>query len=188
MVAVWQASRLDDLRALRRRRKKKKWWKQHNSHSLSHSLTHSLSLSLSPVSQTSTVNFICGIQHAAWAFTNGCLPTPHVHRCLALRGELTIRGVNRHEHDPKKGHVVPRQSMISEPLLNALFALRLKTQRSKQTLSRWPRLSEDIELMKQNNFNAVRCAHYPLLASHCTSHSGQLHLCLPQQRNQMACL
>ncbi|CAJ1338284.1 unnamed protein product [Effrenium voratum] len=53
-------------------------------------------------------------------------------RLLLNGSELTIRGVNRHEHDPKKGHVVPRQSMIS-----------------------------DIELMKQNNFNAVRCAHYP---------------------------
>lgn len=46
--------------------------------------------------------------------------------------EVTLRGVNRHEHDPKDGHVVSRESM-----------------------------EEDIRLMKAHNFNAVRCAHYP---------------------------
>eukprot|EP00930_Biecheleria_cincta_P030961 TRINITY_DN21459_c0_g3_i1.p1 TRINITY_DN21459_c0_g3~~TRINITY_DN21459_c0_g3_i1.p1 ORF type:complete len:1349 (+),score=180.65 TRINITY_DN21459_c0_g3_i1:346-4047(+) len=52
---------------------------------------------------------------------------------LLLNGqELTIRGVNRHEHDPRKGHYVTHESMI-----------------------------EDIRLMKSSNFNAVRCAHYP---------------------------
>lgn len=53
-------------------------------------------------------------------------------RLLLNGSELTIRGVNRHEHDPRNGHVVDRESMI-----------------------------KDIQLMKQNNFNAVRCAHYP---------------------------
>jgi len=52
---------------------------------------------------------------------------------LCLNGQpLLIRGVNRHEHHPKMGHVVTDQDMIN-----------------------------DIKLMKQNNFNAVRTAHYP---------------------------
>ena len=53
-------------------------------------------------------------------------------RLLLNGSELTIRGVNRHEHHPQKGHVVDRESMV-----------------------------QDIMMMKQNNFNAVRCAHYP---------------------------
>eukprot|EP00927_Polykrikos_kofoidii_P079630 TRINITY_DN76423_c0_g1_i1.p1 TRINITY_DN76423_c0_g1~~TRINITY_DN76423_c0_g1_i1.p1 ORF type:complete len:1270 (+),score=188.45 TRINITY_DN76423_c0_g1_i1:93-3902(+) len=52
---------------------------------------------------------------------------------LLLNGrEVTLRGVNRHEHDPVTGHVVGRDTMM-----------------------------EDIRLMKLNNFNAVRCSHYP---------------------------
>ncbi|USN99305.1 MAG: DUF4981 domain-containing protein [Phycisphaeraceae bacterium] len=43
-----------------------------------------------------------------------------------------IRGVNRHEHDPMRGHAVTLEGM-----------------------------KQDIELMKQNNFNAVRTCHYP---------------------------
>eukprot|EP00929_Paragymnodinium_shiwhaense_P078999 TRINITY_DN41006_c0_g1_i1.p1 TRINITY_DN41006_c0_g1~~TRINITY_DN41006_c0_g1_i1.p1 ORF type:complete len:1244 (+),score=201.97 TRINITY_DN41006_c0_g1_i1:43-3774(+) len=56
-------------------------------------------------------------------------------RCgrLLVNGKaVTLRGVNRHEHDPKTGHVVSRESML-----------------------------DDIRLMKAHNFNAVRCAHYP---------------------------
>jgi len=45
---------------------------------------------------------------------------------------VLFRGVNRHEHDPDLGQVVTRRRMI-----------------------------EDIRLMKQNNINAVRTAHYP---------------------------
>ncbi len=45
---------------------------------------------------------------------------------------VTIRGVNRHEHDPEHGHVVSEASML-----------------------------EDVRLMKQLNVNAVRTAHYP---------------------------
>ena len=45
---------------------------------------------------------------------------------------ILIKGTNRHEHDPVTGHVVSRESMIN-----------------------------DIKLMKQNNFNAVRTSHYP---------------------------
>eukprot|EP00971_Amphidinium_carterae_P260561 5169579-Amphidinium_carterae.1 len=52
---------------------------------------------------------------------------------LLLNGTpLTIRGVNRHEHHPQHGHFVDRASML-----------------------------QDIQLMKQNNFNSVRCSHYP---------------------------
>ncbi|NVK52371.1 MAG: DUF4981 domain-containing protein [Flavobacteriaceae bacterium] len=45
---------------------------------------------------------------------------------------IYIRGVDRHETDPFTGHVVSRASM-----------------------------EKDIKLMKQNNINAVRSAHYP---------------------------
>ena len=45
---------------------------------------------------------------------------------------LTVRGVNVHEHDPMRGH------MVSPQLLEA-----------------------DVKLMKRNNFNAVRTSHYP---------------------------
>ena len=45
---------------------------------------------------------------------------------------ITIRGVNRHEHDPETFHVISEESM-----------------------------RRDIELMKQNNINAVRLSHYP---------------------------
>ncbi|MBL4604859.1 MAG: beta-galactosidase, partial [Flavobacteriaceae bacterium] len=45
---------------------------------------------------------------------------------------IYIRGVDRHETDPFTGHVISRASM-----------------------------EKDIQLMKQNNINAVRSAHYP---------------------------
>ena len=45
---------------------------------------------------------------------------------------ITIRGVNRHEHDPETFHVVSRASM-----------------------------ERDVQLMKQNNINAIRTSHYP---------------------------
>jgi beta-galactosidase len=52
---------------------------------------------------------------------------------LCVNGKpLLIRGVNRHEHHPENGHAVCEIDMIA-----------------------------DIKLMKQNNFNAVRTAHYP---------------------------
>lgn len=52
---------------------------------------------------------------------------------LKLNGKpVLIRGVNRHEHDPELGHVMTEASML-----------------------------QDIKLLKQNNFNAVRTAHYP---------------------------
>jgi len=45
---------------------------------------------------------------------------------------IKIKGVNRHEFDPVKGHVIPREMMLL-----------------------------DVKLMKQNNINAVRTSHYP---------------------------
>jgi len=52
---------------------------------------------------------------------------------LCINGQpLTIKGVNRHEHDQHNGHVVSEAQML-----------------------------EDIRLMKQSNINAVRCSHYP---------------------------
>ncbi|MFL7794750.1 MAG: glycoside hydrolase family 2 TIM barrel-domain containing protein [Anaerolineae bacterium] len=45
---------------------------------------------------------------------------------------VVFRGINRHEHDPDTGHTVTVESMI-----------------------------EDIKLIKQLNFNAVRASHYP---------------------------
>jgi len=52
---------------------------------------------------------------------------------LLVNGKpVILKGVNRHEHDPKTGHVISVSSMI-----------------------------EDIRLMKQNNINAVRTCHYP---------------------------
>ena len=44
---------------------------------------------------------------------------------------VTIRGVNRHEHDPKTGHLADK------------------------------RIKEDILLMKANNINTIRTSHYP---------------------------
>lgn len=52
---------------------------------------------------------------------------------LQINGKpITIRGVNRHEHDAKNGRVITKELMI-----------------------------KDIELMKKFNINAVRCSHYP---------------------------
>ena len=45
---------------------------------------------------------------------------------------ILLKGVNRHEHDPITGHVISEEAMIL-----------------------------DIKMMKENNFNAVRTAHYP---------------------------
>lgn len=52
---------------------------------------------------------------------------------LKLNGKpLLIRGTNRHEHHPEQGQVMDEATMV-----------------------------RDIQLMKQHNFNAVRCSHYP---------------------------
>ncbi|WP_145573509.1 beta-galactosidase [Yersinia alsatica] len=52
---------------------------------------------------------------------------------LKVNGKaVLIRGVNRHEHHPQTGQAIDEESML-----------------------------QDIILMKQHNFNAVRCSHYP---------------------------
>lgn len=52
---------------------------------------------------------------------------------VAVNGRpITLRGINRHEHDPETFHVISEASM-----------------------------RRDMELMKRNNFNAVRTSHYP---------------------------
>ena len=52
---------------------------------------------------------------------------------LCINGQpLLIRGVNKHEHDPDTGHTESLE-----------------------------RVERDLKLMKQHNFNAVRCSHYP---------------------------
>ena len=52
---------------------------------------------------------------------------------LYLNGKsIILKGVNRHEHDPDHGRAVPYKTMI-----------------------------QDIEILKQNNINAVRTSHYP---------------------------
>ncbi len=52
---------------------------------------------------------------------------------LLVNGKkITLKGVNRHEHDPLTGHVISEESMIN-----------------------------DIRLMKKLNINAVRTCHYP---------------------------
>ena len=48
---------------------------------------------------------------------------------------VLIKGVNRHEHDDRTGHVISEESII-----------------------------RDIKLMKQSNINAVRLGHYPNIA------------------------
>ncbi|MGE0481632.1 MAG: glycoside hydrolase family 2 TIM barrel-domain containing protein [Phycisphaerae bacterium] len=52
---------------------------------------------------------------------------------LLVNGQpIVLRGVNRHEHDPDSGRVVPYARMV-----------------------------QDAELLKRNNINAVRTSHYP---------------------------
>jgi len=54
-------------------------------------------------------------------------------RELLVNGKAVLfKGVNRHDHDPDHGKAVPHERMV-----------------------------QDVELMKQFNFNAVRTSHYP---------------------------
>ncbi|MCL3780568.1 DUF4981 domain-containing protein [Prolixibacteraceae bacterium JC049] len=53
-------------------------------------------------------------------------------RFLVNGKAIYIKGVNRHEHDPDKGHVIDERSRLL-----------------------------DIKLMKENNINTVRTCHYP---------------------------
>ncbi len=51
---------------------------------------------------------------------------------LVNRRPIMVKGVNRHEHDERRGKSVTEEGMLA-----------------------------DIYLLKQLNFNAVRCSHYP---------------------------
>ena len=51
---------------------------------------------------------------------------------LVNRRPIMIKGVNRHEHDERRGKAVTEEGMLA-----------------------------DVLLLKQLNFNAVRCSHYP---------------------------
>ena len=52
---------------------------------------------------------------------------------LLVNGQpILIKGVNRHEHDPKTGHVVSKEDML-----------------------------KDVQIFKEYNINAVRTCHYP---------------------------
>ncbi len=52
---------------------------------------------------------------------------------LVVNGQpILLKGVNRHEHDPKLGHVMTKEMML-----------------------------KDVKLMKEFNINAVRTSHYP---------------------------
>ena len=71
--------------------------------------------------------------HEATAHRVGMREIEIADRQVLINGAAVLfRGVNRHEHDPELGHAITIESMV-----------------------------EDIRLMKQNNFNAVRTSHYP---------------------------
>ena len=84
---------------------------------------YTLTLALSTQSQVSEF----------YSFQVGFRDTRIIDGQLCLNGRpLLIKGVNRHEHDERTGHVITVESMI-----------------------------EDIQLMKSYNINAVRNSHYP---------------------------
>ena len=56
-----------------------------------------------------------------------------INKQVCINGKpILFKGVNRHEHDMKTGHVISEASML-----------------------------QDIEIMKKNNINSVRTSHYP---------------------------
>ena len=74
-----------------------------------------------------------GILQESFAHRFGFRTVEMKNGMLQLNGvPILLKGVNRHEHDPKKGRSVTYEGM-----------------------------KEDIRLMKQFNINAVRCSHYP---------------------------
>ncbi len=54
------------------------------------------------------------------------------HSLLVNDTPITIKGINRHEHDPKNGRAITVE-----------------------------RIERELKLLKDHNFNAIRCAHYP---------------------------
>ena len=72
----------------------------------------------------------------AWQYISrkiGFRSTEYKDGNILINGQpVLFKGVNRHEHDPVKGHVISRESML-----------------------------QDIKLMKEFNINALRMSHYP---------------------------
>jgi len=67
------------------------------------------------------------------AFDIGFRAVEIINGQLCINGSpILVRGVNKHEHDPVHGHWESLEAV-----------------------------ENDLRLMKQNNFNAVRCSHYP---------------------------
>ena len=54
------------------------------------------------------------------------------HDLLVNESPITLKGVNRHEHDPKSGRAITVE-----------------------------RIERELKLLKEHNFNAIRCSHYP---------------------------
>ncbi len=54
------------------------------------------------------------------------------HSLLVNDTPITLKGINRHEHDPKNGRAITVE-----------------------------RIERELKLLKNHNFNAIRCAHYP---------------------------
>lgn len=100
---------------------------------------------------------------------------------LVNKRRIWVRGVNRHEHDPLRGKAVTEASMLQVWCLLTVFLPSTSLdQRSTscmlvqqaamcrlllQASLRCPQFSniilQDVKLMKQLNFNAVRTSHYP---------------------------
>ena len=59
---------------------------------------------------------------------------------LVNRRPILVKGVNRHEHDERRGKAVTEAGML-----------------------------EDVQLLKRLNFNAVRCSHYPNAVRWCAA-------------------
>ncbi len=53
-------------------------------------------------------------------------------RLLVNETPITLKGINRHEHDPKNGRAITVE-----------------------------RIERELKLLKEHNFNAIRCSHYP---------------------------
>ncbi|MEM1335888.1 MAG: glycoside hydrolase family 2 TIM barrel-domain containing protein, partial [Actinomycetota bacterium] len=74
-----------------------------------------------------------GVIHEVTAHRVGVREVEIANRQVLINGKpVLFRGVNRHEHEPDTGHAVTMEGMVN-----------------------------DVRLMKQHNFNAVRTSHYP---------------------------
>ena len=72
---------------------------------------------------------------------------------------VTLRGANRHEHDPVTGHVVSEVSMLRDIQLFKGAPLSPRRPRPSRPCRR-PR-AHSRPSAADFNFNTVRCSHYP---------------------------